>query len=97
MPLRCGRSDFRSILAAKLRIAAEYAVRAATNNGKDNDFDPDAMVRNFVIGALGYFTEDGLSKESQFNPSPPPPLLQEMIQQHCHTLDGCPIVGKGTK
>lgn len=30
--------------------AAEFAIRAATSNGKILDFDPDAMVQNFVLG-----------------------------------------------
>lgn len=38
---------------AKLREAAKYAVRASTNSGKDTDFDPDAMVQNFIIGMCG--------------------------------------------
>lgn len=28
--------------------AAKYAIRASTYNGKDLDFDPDAMVQNFL-------------------------------------------------
>lgn len=44
-----------------LRAAGRYAVRASTDNGKENDFDPDAMVGNFVIGLLGLYTPDGLS------------------------------------
>ena len=45
----------------KIRIAAKYAIRATTSNGKIEDFDPDAMVQNFVCGMVGYFTSDGLS------------------------------------
>jgi hypothetical protein len=45
----------------KIRAAAKYAVRASTSNGEIDDFDPDAMVNNFVIGMLGYYTPDGLS------------------------------------
>src|SRR5512146_813071 len=40
----------REEAAAKIREAARYAVRASTMNGKENDFDPDAMVQNFVTG-----------------------------------------------
>lgn len=43
----------------KIRTAAKYAIRAATMNGKTEDFDPDAMVQNFVVGMLGYFTSTG--------------------------------------
>lgn len=45
----------------KIRIAAKYAIRASTMNGKEVDFDPDAMVNNFIIGMLGYYTSDGIS------------------------------------
>lgn len=34
--------------------AARYAIRASTENGKITDFDPDAMVRNMIIGLIGY-------------------------------------------
>ena len=43
----------------KLRTAGRYAVRAATMNGKEMDFDPDALVQNLVIAVLGYYTPDG--------------------------------------
>lgn len=47
----------------KVRAAGRYAVKAATMNGKEPDFDPDALVKNLVIGMLGYHTSDGLSRE----------------------------------
>lgn len=52
----------REELAAEIRKAARYAIRASTMNGKDSDFDPDAMVNNFVIGLIGVWTPDGLSR-----------------------------------
>lgn len=60
MPLRMG-TDFvyRNELAAKITEAAKYAVRASTMNGKIIDFDPDAMIQNFVVGMIGYWTPDG--------------------------------------
>jgi len=33
--------------------AARYAVRCATRNGRDMDFDPDALVQCMVVGMLG--------------------------------------------
>ena len=36
-----------------ITLAARWAIRAATNLGKDNDFDPDAMVQCFVYATLG--------------------------------------------
>ena len=62
MPMRMGTDDPRREEMKKQIVAAgRYAVRAATGNGKIDDFDPDAMVDNFVIGLLGYYTPDGLS------------------------------------
>ena len=66
-----GRPTFtREEMADRIRAAAKYAARCATMNGKDMDFDPDALVQNFVIGMLGYWTADGLSSETWANPEP---------------------------
>ena len=71
MPFRLGvEEDASNILpkirtrqefADKIREAGKYAIRASTMNGKEIDFDPDAMLQNFVTGMLGYYTSDGLS------------------------------------
>lgn len=79
MGMRMGQGPTRDEYAEKIRAAARYAVRAATMNGKENDFDPDAMVQNMVVGLLGYWTEDGLSyydgkEEAWANPQPHPAL-----------------------
>lgn len=58
-PWKIGLSPERDALVARIRVAAKYAIRASTMNGKIDDFDPDAMVNNFVIGMLGYYTHDG--------------------------------------
>lgn len=61
-PWRTGTSNKdRQLLEESVRIAAKYAIRSATMNGKIVDFDPDAMVQNFIVGMLGYFTPDGFS------------------------------------
>lgn len=44
-----------------IRAAGKYAVRCATMNGSEMDFDPDALLQNLVVGMLGYWTEDGLT------------------------------------
>lgn len=75
MPFRCGQSARREELKTKIRSAAKYAIRASTMNGKEEDFDPDAMVQNMIIGLLGYETPDGLSSmdDGMWNPDPIPP------------------------
>lgn len=60
-PMRIGAGAERDRLAAQVRAAAKYAIRASTMNGKESDFDPDAMVQNMIIGLLGYWTKDGKS------------------------------------
>lgn len=65
MPFRIGTtSRFREELATQITAAARYAVRASTMNGKIEDFDPDAMVQNFIVGMLGYWTPDGTNDTS---------------------------------
>ena len=36
--------------------AIRYAIRASTNRGQENDFDPDAMVQNAVYALCGPYT-----------------------------------------
>lgn len=75
MPFQLGtrNAGLREVVSNKIREAAKYAIRAATMNGKEPDFDPDAMVQNFVIGMLGYHTETGLSSDAWANPPTTPP------------------------
>lgn len=75
MPLRMLHGGTRHAMEAKVRAAARYAIRASTMRGRDNDFDPDAMVQNFLVGLLGYHTPDGLVDEKWMNPDPVPPVF----------------------
>lgn len=78
MPFRMGANDpRRQAFNESARAVAEYAVKSATMNGEAMDFDPDAMVQNFVVGMLGYHTADGLSSDDWANPAPVPPLYHE--------------------
>lgn len=84
MPFRIGEEEnglnvlprirSRQEFAEKLREAAKYAIRASTMNGKIIDFDPDAMLQNFVVGMLGYWTPNALSSldgDDETTPRPP--------------------------
>lgn len=76
MPFRMGSDDpRRECFERQIGAAAEYAIRASTMNGKDSDFDPDAMRRNFITAMLGYWTADGLSNDAWANPDPVPPIF----------------------
>ena len=57
MELRSGMT--REMWADAIKKAAKYAIRASTENGKINDFDPDAMVQNFIVGMIGFYTPNG--------------------------------------
>ena len=76
MPLRMGKSKARALVAEAIRDAARYAVRGATRNGQEVDFDPDAIVQNMVVGLVGYFTEDGTSGDEWDNPKEIPPEFE---------------------
>jgi hypothetical protein len=77
MPIRMGKGErititwsdgrvapprTRAEFAEMVRAVGRYAVRASTMNGKIDDWDPDAVLQNLVVGMLGYWTTDG--KES---------------------------------
>lgn len=59
----------RGQLARMIEAAGRYAVRASTANGQESDFDPDAMIRNFIVGMLGYWSPTGFSSDGDYNPS----------------------------
>lgn len=66
--MRIGTDDpSREFMVKSVRQAARYAIRVTTDNGKIDDFDPDAMVTNFVIGLLGYYTPDGTNNTSDLD------------------------------
>lgn len=86
MPFRRGTDDpSRKEWVDKIWAAGRYAVRCATMNGTEDDFDPDALVQNLVIGMLGYFTPNGLSHDSDANPENPVPV-QEKAQREVPVL-----------
>lgn len=62
----------RHEMADKIREAGKYAVRCATINRTEMDFDPDAMLQNLVVGMIGYHTDTGLSTDDWENPQDPP-------------------------
>lgn len=81
MPALIGEDDYRRVpWEEAVTAAARYAIRAATMCGQEEDFDPDALVQNMVVGLLGYHTADGLGSEAWENPSPVPiSLLNDAV------------------
>lgn len=53
MPLRSWSGSSRDEMVTAIWAAAKYAIRASTRCGRENDFDPDAMAMNMVVGLLG--------------------------------------------
>jgi hypothetical protein len=71
----------RKELEQLVREAGKYAVRSATRSGKDDDFDPDALLQNLIVGLFGYHTSDGLTNMGEedsrlFDPQPVPPPFE---------------------
>ena len=54
-------TDHREAVIAAIR----YAIRGATMCGKEQDFDPDALVQNAVYALCGPFTFDRIMKKEQ--------------------------------
>jgi len=46
----CEQVEVRTAVQAALR----YAIKGATMNGRETDFDPDALVQNMMVGLFGY-------------------------------------------
>jgi hypothetical protein len=80
MPFRMGtdhprHEEFKKAIWA----AGKYALRSATNNGKIQDYDPDAVIQNLIVGLIGYHTPDGLSHDEdvpEFDPDPVPEIFK---------------------
>lgn len=69
MPMKMGTDDpRRREFKDALREAGKYAVRSATMDGKEGNFDPDALLQNLVVGMLGYSTPNGLTDDEWANP-----------------------------
>jgi hypothetical protein len=76
MTMRMEAGAMRAKVQEAVRQAVRYGLRAATRNGQDKDFDPDALEQNIIVGLLGYHTDDGLSEGTSANPAPVPPLCR---------------------
>lgn len=83
MPFRLGKDHPRhEEFMEAIWAAGKYAVRAATMKGKDDDFDPDAMVQCLVVGLIGYHTPDGLTDDDWANPNPIPPIFGDQPDEN---------------
>lgn len=86
MPFRMGTADpNRKNVAESIGRAVRYAIRCATVNGTEMDFDPDALVQNAVVGMLGHWTPDGLSRcLSERYPDPVPEPSGLPLRERCN-------------
>ena len=55
-PIELGKPILTHALRDAVVAAVRYAIRGATNCGKESDFDPDALVQNAVYALCGPFT-----------------------------------------
>jgi hypothetical protein len=77
-PWRIGDSIRRGELADEIKMGARYAVKASTMSGLDDDYDPDALVQNMIVGLLGYWTHDGHTHADDIlNTSPDEPMVPD--------------------
>lgn len=73
MTMRTGTdSPKRKELEKAIESAVKYALRVSIESPDEVGFDPDALVRNVVVGMLGYYTPNGLSKDAWANPKESP-------------------------
>ena len=61
-PVELGKPVLTHELRDAVVSAVRYAIRGATNCGKEVDFDPDALVQNAVYALCGPFTSPPASK-----------------------------------
>ena len=61
-PVELGKPILTHELRDAVVSAVRYAIRGATNCGKEVDFDPDALVQNAVYALCGPFTSPPASK-----------------------------------
>lgn len=77
--LLIGNCPARDYLEDLLKPGIQHGIKAATRCGRDEDFDPDALARNVVIGHFGVYTDDGLTGGEDaklFNPPKPGSIKQ---------------------
>ncbi len=84
-PLLAGKdSKARDFLTRLVEQGARYGVKAATMNGREDDFDPDALVRNVQNGLFGLHTDTGLSRTPEdarlFDPPQPGHLGKVLLE-----------------
>lgn len=84
-PLLAGKdSKARDFLTRLIEQGARYGVKASTSNGRENDFDPDALVLNIVNGLFGLHTPTGLSRDVEdahlFDPPNPGHLGKVLLE-----------------
>ena len=61
-PVELGKPILTHELRSAVVSAVRYAIRGATNCGKEVDFDPDALVQNAVYALCGPYTSPPASK-----------------------------------
>lgn len=72
--------------------AVRYAIRASTNCGQENDFDPDAMVQNAVYALCGPTQLEESDMDYEFVPGRddfPPDEIAMLRQQLAAALAAC--------
>jgi len=76
-----GHYKTRRYLEDQMLPGVQHGIKAATSNGRLEDFDPDALAKNVLIANFGVYTETGLSgSEGNYKPDPEEPgSLQDVL------------------
>ncbi len=76
---------YRRVLSRHVANAVRYGIKVATNNGKEKDFDPDAIVQGVLVGLFGYHTTTGLTHWDGAMPLPSGlfSVLNGLIAEKC--------------
>ena len=76
-PVELGRPILTHEMRDAVVSAVRYAIRGATNCGKEVDFDPDALVQNAVYALCGPFTSPKPAQQQE-------PVLWQILNGVCH-------------
>lgn len=78
------QSKARQYLEPLMMDAVKYGVKCATMNGREDDFDPDALVGQARNGMFGLHTDTGLCRDPEdaklFDPAQPGHLGKVLLE-----------------
>lgn len=77
-----GHTLAREYLSRELQPGVQYGIKTVTYNGREDDFDPDAMVNQILNGIFGVHTSTGRStseEDQRLFDTPNPGSLKDVL------------------